>query len=341
MVAWGGFFPALKIVAVGTEKIDMNFDMNLTSGRFAKFYLCFVALSGVATACGNSSNFAGSPKANAQGNALGRPIEGAEEGELVRKSFPREQAKGKVDVTWLLDTSGSMNNEIQIVKSNLKSFVQSLSGRTDVKVNMLADQAFLNSLGDSLGNLVTAVKMPIGSTDSLKVHVAGLKQKRVPVRADARQIIVVVSDDNAGFVHSGNYLTQVSPFLGSQNPVLYGFVATPQSKCSIARVGKEYQTLADMTGGKIYDICAVDWSDYFAQLSESVTSLVDVELQLESVPGMESEVLRVLVGDRELPAGTYEVENGKIKIKADKFKPDDNDEIVVETRKTRRKAGTR
>lgn len=101
-------------------------------------------------------------------------------------------------------------------------------------------------------------------------------------RPNARKVFVFVTDDDAQFVDSSNFLPLVQPHLGKEGgaPVVFAFQAVEGATCDVAKVGSSYATLARQTKGETFDICARDWSEHFSRLTKAVERVGAQDLKL-------------------------------------------------------------
>ena len=96
------------------------------------------------------------------------------------------------------------------------------------------------------------------------------------IRPEARLAYVFVTDDNARFVDSENFVQLIRTGLVNKEPVVYAFrgflqdPAAPKPNCRVDGVGTEYEALAQNTGGLTFDICEPDWGPNFGILTEDV-----------------------------------------------------------------------
>ncbi len=148
-------------------------------------------------------------------------------------------------------------------------------------------------------------------------------------RPQAKKVFVFVTDDDADFVTSANFLALVEPYLGKEGgkPVVFSFQAVEGATCSISAVGRSYTDLARKTLGETFDICAEDWSQHFSRLTKAVSRVSNTKIQLK---GSAKEVLSVAVDGQKLKRTAFKLEaNGSVKLADSVFaKAPKNIEVV-------------
>ncbi len=318
------------------------------------------------SACANSNSFNGKQKSGAEAtpppNSSGDQKSKIDigEGETITEEFNLEQAGGKLDLIWVIDNSGSMQNEIEQVERNFLNFATSLKQNLDLKLTLISAY---ESSGKSNFPIRPPNNLPVelefmhidhfvDSNDALEIAafascpssssaynirqeakvcgksydpfslagtltnfgdpmaVAGKLHSRF--RDGAKKVFVFVTDDNANTTHDGNFLEFIQPYLNGSEAIVYGFVATSHpSTCSVSRTGSAYINLAEKTGGKIFDICQVDWTQHFSNLTSDVKHLVKNTFTLRRPP---VRVISVLLNGLTLNPGDYSMQNNQLKI---------------------------
>ncbi len=148
-------------------------------------------------------------------------------------------------------------------------------------------------------------------------------------RPDAKKVFVFVTDDDADFVTSANFLSLVEPFLGKAGgkPVVYSFQGVEGAACSISTVGRSYTDLARKTKGETFDICASDWTQHFSRLTKAVSRATAKDIALK---GSAKEVLSVAVDGKKLKRTAFRLNaDGSVKLAESVYSHDPkNIEIV-------------
>jgi hypothetical protein len=265
------------------------------------------------------------------GGAAKRSAKVPQKAEESRKSqtFPLSSSQGAVDIVWAIDTSGSMDQEINHVQTNFAKFVASLSAKTDVKLTLIADQSAiaLSSALTTAGHRQVASR--VGSHDALGVLATKINDPRLGLlRPGAKPVFVVVTDDDARTVTNANFLSMIAPTMGEKKPVVYAFRGdVSRAGCGVASKGRSYESLATTTGGQVFDICDADWSKNFAQLVDAVASLTNNRFAIEDP--LFSSILAVRVDGQNLPAEAYQVE-GQTLVLTSKFLPSTAKELQID-----------
>jgi len=209
-----------------------------------------------------------------------------------------------VDVIFVVDNSGSMEDEAAAVQANLNGFSQQIiDSGIDVHVVLLSSypgdghgiciQPPLGAGGcpavDSSPPTFTHVNQSIGSSDAL-LHIVGRHGAYADaIRPESVKHIVVVSDDNSAV--PGLFFDQAFKDLDpSYDPyVMHGIVALHD--CSdAASVGSVYIERAMATGGVLGDLCDQAFQPVFDELSTEVIQNTPIGCAWEIPPppeGME------------------------------------------------------
>ncbi|MGE0171165.1 MAG: hypothetical protein AB7T49_00185 [Oligoflexales bacterium] len=154
-------------------------------------------------------------------------------------------------------------------------------------------------------------------------------------RANSRRIFVVVSDDGVQTFLGPQFEKVTDAKFGKGGYELFGFVGRPTSvpsaTCTVAALSPDYETLATNTNGKLYDICAADWSKNFTEFSDGIVmgALRTYEIKEEG----ELIVLDVLHNGAKIDSKFYTVTGNKVVISNDyKLDVDDSIEVIYEVK---------
>jgi hypothetical protein len=196
-----------------------------------------------------------------------------------------------VDIIWVIDNSGSMDEEESYVQTNINTFSSQIaSSGIDYRVVMITDPTHINvppPLGGS--NRFQAVNQNVQSNDALQLFISTYPQWQGFLRAGAVKHIVIVSDDESD-MKAANFKTAV---MGLTNPgfpqgfVLHAIVAeTPGftgfppvfDHCfgKAAAVGQTYLDLQKQTMGVFASLCDTNWAPVFTALATAVTKSVQL-----------------------------------------------------------------
>lgn len=223
-----------------------------------------------------------------------RPDTGPPVDECGEVAATAEGISSPVDIVWVIDTSGSMNEEALLVQTNLNAFVAFLdTAGLDYRVVMVAADSVcvpepLSGGGcpDTDGERYLHVRQTIGSTNALEQLVSTYPQYQPFLRPDASLHFVVVTDDESRrdatwFINQMNAVSPAVPsftfhtiasLTGSETCFL--FICVP-SGCSgpngdAEAQGRKYMDLSTRTGGVQFSICEADWSPVFTDIGASV-----------------------------------------------------------------------
>lgn len=232
----------------------------------------------------------------------------AEPETVATENFSAQQSAGKIDIVWLVDQSGSMREETEHVKNNLRSFIGRIDQKIDARHALVASTVAstnnkfpLNLI--SMGIISAKVKQVdqfVNSNNALQIAAAAFTQPTAPLdsaivgsalgtktksslvnffRTGVRPVVVVVTDDDATGVDDKNFLNLLSDNTKSLGikPIIYSFaglsvISNISSGCSIAAIGAAYINLANTTGGRVFDICQTDWTENFNKLTEGLVA---------------------------------------------------------------------
>ena len=206
-----------------------------------------------------------------------------------------------VDIIWVIDSSPSMENEIETIQQRLNDFTQQIGGSgLDYHVVLVGAEEDLATPGmdffgicippplsgapgcpDTDSERYRHVRSPVHSRNGLSILLAEAGSFADFLRPEARSHLVVVSDDDhraevsvADLVAAG-----LSPDLLFHSIVaLIDYVdgcgvfdEDDVCACGVGDVrGRKYLGLTEATGGLTLDICLDDWAPIFASLHERV-----------------------------------------------------------------------
>jgi len=204
------------------------------------------------------------------------------------------QSSAPADIIWIIDSSESMDNEIDIVRENINAFAAIIGGSgIDYRVTMIAADRRIN--GGFFGRSYHGVCVPpplsaadrcpdvdnpgtylhvregVYSTDSLEVLIDNYSEYQSFLRPAAKLHIVEVSDDETW--RSPRWLRDQ---IGSLAPPgfpedfkFHSIVQTPGDRCGDAD-GDRYINLSTATGGAVASICESNWDPIFEAIQEIV-----------------------------------------------------------------------
>ncbi len=188
-----------------------------------------------------------------------------------------------VDITFIVDQSGSMKAEIAGVKATLNTFSTFITGTNiDYHVVMLAKRgtttydicipAPLGGVNCADNTRFKQVSVKIASRDHLVRFQSNIAAIESFMREGSLRHIVGVSDDDT---QTNPTVTSFNSWLtarkGWKDYVYHAIVSTKHKSGCTDRVGTNHMAHAKLTGGYVGDLCSGNWKSLFNQLGQSVT----------------------------------------------------------------------
>ncbi len=213
----------------------------------------------------------------------------------VSSKVTAEEATAPVDIIWVVDSSGSMDDEASEVQGALNDFSAFIAGESiDYHVILIGDAGAMTvpaPLGGSPRFL--HVDHTINSTDALEKTVQQYAQYQAFLRPNAKTHFVIVTDDEsnwsqaqfeaglAGLTNPGFPDGYTMHSICSEETVIF----TPPAPlppvmgpCSgglglggAADPGLTYIDITANTGGVWRSICTADWTPVFSAVATAVT----------------------------------------------------------------------
>ena len=218
-------------------------------------------------------------------NASG--VDGRRDGEAcasIRQDAPAGRAP--IDVVWLIDTSGSMFDDILQITQNISSFMREFeSSSADTRAVMIT--AVDPALGTPLGQDTQRYRFVPSVVESGMLYTVALFQLpryRDFLRPGAATHFVMVTDDEDK-IDADSFRTEMEKQLG--HAFVLHAIASPNENgrpcanascggiwlplaCGAVAVGDNYNELADATAGEKISICTDDWGEILKRLSSAV-----------------------------------------------------------------------
>ncbi|MEO7330799.1 MAG: hypothetical protein ABI193_19645 [Minicystis sp.] len=219
--------------------------------------------------------------------------------------------KRPIDIIWAVDTSGSMSEEIVQIKANLNTQFADVLGASglDYQVIMIANKGtgnFQVCAAAPLGGfncganppLYHPVNQTVASTNALALILSTYDNANVALnwskllRPSAVKVFIAVTDDNsslAGATFDTQLLAKMpAGMFGSaaaRDYVFYSIIGVsannPAVKCpSAVNTGAQYQVLSNLTGGKMFPVCAADYSPIFNAIATGIVGDLACELTM-------------------------------------------------------------
>ncbi len=259
---------------------------------------------GNGTGTGNTGNGSGTGNTGS-GGIINTGATGGEGGNQECESVS-EQAESKllpVDIIWAIDSSGSMDGEIQQVQNNMNGFSNAVFGTgVDIHVVLIARETCIppplggvpcgqpNTNGN--GDIIFQhVQVGIGSTNALSQYINTYPQYKSTLRKEALKYFAVVTDDNSNM--SAAAFTQALADINAMdgyfnNWKFMGIYCT--GGCpdffACADTGTVYQQLVQQTGGVTGDLCGnnQNFAPVFQQMAQTISSSTQLSCNLDIPP---------------------------------------------------------
>ena len=202
-----------------------------------------------------------------------------------------------LDVLWVIDNSGSMNQFQTSLSTNISSFMTAFA-QTGADYNMAVittDRWMISpiltpqtpNVEQELGNLVIQGTYGSGMEKGIEMSYRALSSSTSAgagsafYREDATLVVIYVSDEqdwsNPGWSHYLNFFDNIKP---TGQFVPYGVISDVPGGCQYTtfnghvrslQPGLGYWDLIDHYGGAWYSICATDWGVQLQDLAGEVT----------------------------------------------------------------------
>lgn len=212
-----------------------------------------------------------------------------------------ERTLRPVDIVWVIDSSGSMRDEADVVQANINAFVQSIeaSGVEDYRVVVVTDEGFVDvppPLGTDTERFLLVAES-VGSGEPQAKLLSEFERYRDFLRPDAITHFVIVTDDDENPLTASEFIAGMEGNLGHPFKVhavasedvtrmtcIFG-ICVDSPGCSngdntAADIGAQHYAAAEMTNGLTFSICTVDWSSLFAELAAAVSVSAPIPCEL-------------------------------------------------------------
>jgi hypothetical protein len=258
-------------------------------------------------------------------------------------------APGALDITWVVDNSGSMVDNAATVRRNFSQFVSSLQKSADLRFALISHKgSFTTDLNLPLASSnFLQINQYVGSTDSLEITatafcprspdsksecgklraasrsfghdfsaVAGALQAFL--RPEAKKIFVFTTDDESKISYK-SFLGAFVETWPSQSPAVFAFIGLGHrlSPCAV-KEGREYENLIAATEGRAFNICDRDWTSSFTVLEKTIednlSRWVSPPIQLPANLTSASQISLITLEGRALTPDLYQIANGTLHI---------------------------
>jgi hypothetical protein len=252
------------------------------------------------TSCSNDAKFSGGSTTVAGSSSVGLQL-------YQTKSDFVTTSSASLDLVWVIDDSGSMQDDIARVRSNFGYFITGMQLVSNFKMALITQKTATSSNPNSLvlADFSTApnlmqIDTTIDSHNALAVTAAALcldQQGACGIskitaassvmghlggflRQNSKKVFIFATDDNAS-ITSSQFISAFQRSYPGQIPTTFAFVGVggSASPCQAA-TGTNYQQLAKDTAGAYFNICNTDWTSTFTQLANNVMQLAQNTVQL-------------------------------------------------------------
>jgi len=219
-------------------------------------------------------------------------------------------AKGKVDIVFVIDDSGSMDNEMAQIRTNVNTFASKI-GSTGLdytvtfitrKAKSAAETGNVICVPPPLGGANCGDKPPtffhvdedVGSNDSLELILSTLPRWSGHLRPEATKVFVEVTDDESDLAAT-SFDSQLlaKPGFGTatkRNYVFHSIISKPagatapsSQKCGTAAGSSlEYQALSKLTNGIMDEVCKTNYAGVLDNIAKGIAQSAGCELAYPS-----------------------------------------------------------
>lgn len=203
------------------------------------------------------------------------------------RHYDAEEGLAPLDIIWVIDNSGSMDEEAALVQSGMNAFASAISssGIPDYHVVVITQSGWVTvpaPLGTDPSHFLF-VDADVQSNEPLQEALTNLPRYQSFLRGPAITHFIFVTDDESDLAATG-FLGQMQSALNKEF-VAHAIVSPPGSTHRFGPItmpgcagpygegaanGQEYWDLAMYTLGQQIDICSADWNAVFAQLTTAV-----------------------------------------------------------------------
>ena len=301
----------------------------VTVSRVCAFVLFSTGLASVA--CGSSlppQDENGTPGSTEKNGAFGTS---SSSGQITEATTPQcgnvalAAKKTPVDVILAIDTSGSMNEEMVQVRTNINAFVAKLAasgldyrlsvigGKNSGQNTLVVPEPLAGPNGADKEPAFHHLATQVDSNNAWGQIMASYALWKPFTRTEAFKVFIVFSDDEA------NYTTQTNPQIqfdtdiiakggfGTKDKRNYKYNAvvgwkegtplTQNTKCTSAvAAGLNHRTLATLTGGIVDSICKTDFSSVFDSISKATADQLACDAILPAGSGADASKVVVTAG---------------------------------------------
>lgn len=203
-----------------------------------------------------------------------------------------------VDIIFVIDDSGSMDDDNQAVQQNINSFSSSIEASgADHHVVLIGTTNVPAPLNG--GSRFLQIDTNVDSNDALIELVQNYNGYRNFLRADSVKHFVVITDDESD-MPAGEFSNTVATWEGFEGWTMHSIVAygnDPENGCATgAAYSHQYMELSGQTGGVTSPICDANYAEVFDAVVAAVTTVtMPCTLQLTPPAGLTTDPARLEV----------------------------------------------
>ena len=211
-------------------------------------------------------------------------------------SFTQPTESNGVDIIWVIDPSGSMNNEKPYIIAGIEAMMNALPS-TNWRLMIISSDYrqsaqtmdFPLMQGDSVADAITMYNSTVlgaleAGFDSLYEYIEFNEMAQNWMREDAALLTVFVSDEEE---QSQHHLSTISSFTewytGLRDNVFVSSIVNLDPSISLCNysindVGDKYIDAANFYNGQVLDICSNDWSTGVLDAAAQIIPLENLDL---------------------------------------------------------------
>lgn len=228
-------------------------------------------------------------------------------GDTCGESIHKAGLSRGANIVWVIDNSGSMDEEAVLVQENINRFVQSIvsAGLEDYRVVVMTKSGFVN-VPDPLGSDTVHfryVDENVKSHEPLEDIVGRYDDFKEFLLPGVITHFVVVTDDESEDLTAQDFVSRMKSKMNGVEFRLHAIASPPDATrpapqptwpwddddddtgCvgpygSAAAPGVQHYAAADLTMGLKFSLCESDWSGLFTELAREVESSATIPCEL-------------------------------------------------------------
>jgi hypothetical protein len=203
-----------------------------------------------------------------------------------------------VDILFVVDDSGSMDDDNEAVQNNINAFSSSIAAAgVDHRVVLVGTTNVPAPLGGSAE--FRQIDTSVDSNDPLIELVDNYPLYRNHLREDAVKHFIVITDDESD-MSASEFRSTVQTWPGFGSWTLHSIVAfgsDPENGCDTgAAYGHQYMNLSSATGGVTSPICDANYAEVFDAVVAAVTTVtLPCTLPIDAPAGLTTDPARLEV----------------------------------------------